>query len=633
MKYKHLFSPIKFNGITLKNRIIAAPIGDEYEEKALGGAALVVCGHSVVEYGRSSFASGYEQSAFFKYEVEKTQKKIRTCHKAGARASIELFHAGLYARALPNTHVWGPCSFVREDGVEVKALDEETMPKIVELYVNEAKNAKDLGFDAIFLHFGHGWLPAQFLSPLYNHREDAYGGSIENRAKFPLMILKGIREAVGKDYPIEMRVSGEECVPGSIAFEDTLAFILMAEEYIDSVQVSAGLDINYEGNTRCASTNLVEHMPNLKWAKEVKKQVKKISVSMVGGIMGPDEAEEILEKGYVDTVAFGRSFNADPYWPNKARDGHEEDIRPCLRCNQCYHITTYRRNVGCTVNPRYHNEDIIGKELVPTTHPKKVVVIGAGPAGLNCAITASKRGHEVILLEKQDCVGGALNIISKEYYKEDIGRYLQYLKVQLSKTNVEVRLGCEATPEMVKDMCPDALVIAVGGEPVVLPIPGVNLPNVMTYEQAIGNEERIGKHPLIIGGGTIGLELAIELSEQKGKQISIVELTDTLAAQGNMLYRIALRQKYESLKEPLSIYCETRVTEIKEDAVVVKTKDGKTETILADTVILCTGVKAKRDLAQSFYGITAETYEIGDVIRPRLIQEATFEGYGVGESI
>lgn len=633
MKYEYLFSPIQMNQIMLKNRIIAAPISDEYEDKALGGAALVVCGHSIVEPGRSSFASGNEQSAFFKYEVEKTQEKIRVCHKASAKASIEIFHAGLYARVTPNNHAWGPCTFIREDGVEVKALDVEQMNQIADLYANESKQARDLGFDAIFLHFGHGWLPAQFLSPLFNHRDDAYGGSIENRAKFPLMILKRIRETVGPYFPIEMRISGEECVPGSISFKDTLAFILMAEQYIDSVQISAGLDIDHEGNTRCASTNLVEHMPNLKWAKEVKKHVKNINVSMVGGIMGPDEAEEILKKGYVDTVAFGRSFNADPYWPNKAREGREEDIRPCVRCNQCYHITTNRRNVGCTVNPRYHNEKIIHKELIPTNQPKKVVVVGAGVAGMVCATTASKRGHQVILLEKNKDVGGTLNLISKEHYKVDIGRYLTYLKTQLFKSNVDVRVNCEATFETVKALKPDALVIAVGGEPVRLPIKGAGLPHVMTYEQAIQNEEKIGKNPLIIGGGTIGLELAIELNELKGKHTTIVELSDKLAAQGNLLYRIALRQKYEKLNVPIEIYMESKVIEIKENEVIVQKKDGTLHNINADTVILCTGVKSKRDLVHSFYGITPETYEIGDAIRPRLIQEATFEGYGVGETI
>lgn len=630
MKYKHLFSPIKINQLMLKNRIIAAPISSEYIEKAKGGAALVVCGHSIVEYGKSSFMSGQEQSAFFKYEVEKTQERIRSCHRAGAKASIEIFHAGLYARVNPGDFAWGPTSFVREDGVEVKALDEEQMERIAGLYANEVKQAKDLGFDAVFLHFGHGWLPAQFLSPLFNHRTDAYGGSLENRAKFPLLILKRIREKVGYGFPIEMRISGEECVPGSIEFKDTLSFILMAEPYIDSVQVSGGLDINHEGNTRCASTNLIEHMPNLKWAKEVKKHVKKVNVSVVGAIMTPEMAEDILAKGYVDTVAFGRSFNADPDWPNKARDGKEEDIRPCVRCNQCYHITTNRRNVGCTVNPRYHNENLIGKELLPAERSKHVVVIGGGVAGMVCAFTASKRGHQVTLLEKQEDVGGALNIVCKEHYKADMKRYLTYLKTQLKKSDVKVVLNCEATPEMVKEMNPDAVVIAVGGEPVILPIPGVDLPHVVTYEDAIVHPEKMGNHPVIIGGGTIGLELAIELSELYNKEVSIVELTDKLAAQGNMLYRLSLRQKYDALEKPLDIHTECRVIEIKEQSVLVQKADGVIE-LPCDQVILCTGVKAKRDLVDSFYGITPEVYEIGDCIRPRLVQEATFEGYGVAE--
>lgn len=212
MEYNHLFSPMKLNQLMLKNRIVAAPIGEEYAPKALGGAGLVICGHTVVEPGRSSFASGSEQSAFFKYEVERTQEKIRQCHMAGARASIEIFHAGQYARVNPRDYAVGPCSFIREDGVEIRALTPEDMERTAELFAQSSKEAKELGFDAIFLHFAHGWLPAQFLSPLFNHREDEYGGSLENRVKFPLLILKKIREAVGKDFPVEMRVSGEECV-------------------------------------------------------------------------------------------------------------------------------------------------------------------------------------------------------------------------------------------------------------------------------------------------------------------------------------------------------------------------------------------------------------------------------------
>lgn len=633
MKYEHLFSPIKVNGIHLKNRIIAAPIGEEFADKAIGGAALVVCGHTIVEPGRSSFASGDEQSGFYKYEVEKTQEKIRICHRAGARASIEIFHAGQYARVKQGDYAVGPCALIRDDGVEVKALEKAGMEQIADLYAASALEAKNLGFDAVFLHFAHGWLPAQFLSPLHNHRTDEYGGSLENRMKFPLLILKRIREAVGPDYPIDMRVSGEECVPNSIVFADTLKFILAAEPYIDCVQISAGLDINHEGNVHMATTNFTGHMPNVKWACEVKKCVKKIKVAVVGAIMNPDEAEKLLAEDTVDLVAFGRSFIADPNWPNKAMHGHEADITPCIRCLQCYHISTNRRNVGCSVNPHYHNERFIEKTLMPAAVKKKVVIIGAGPAGIVAAVTASKRGHDVILLEKRSRVGGALHYVAMEHYKEDIKNYLVYLENQLSKSKVDVQLNTAATLSMVENLHPDAVIVACGAEPLSLNIPGAEQAHVLNFYEAIEHEELIKDQTVIIGGGTIGAEIALELAELKGKHVTIIEMGNCLAAQGNMLYKIALRQKYEQLKQPIKIHYYTTCNQINKDHVIASNKEGVSVKIPAETVIIAAGVKTNRKLVDSFYGIIPEIYEVGDALKPRKIQEAVFEAYGVASII
>lgn len=632
MKYEKLFSTMKLNGLTLRNRIVAAPIGEEYASKAVGGAGLVVCGHTIVEQGRSSFASGEEQTAFYKYEVERTQAKIRQCHTAGARASIEIFHAGAYARVTKGNYAVGPCSYIRDDGVEVKALDSEGMNRIAGLYAESAKNAKDLGFDSIFLHFAHGWLPAEFISPLFNHRQDEYGGSIENRAKFPLQILKEIREAVGPAFPVEMRISGEECVPGSIEFKDTLAFILLAEPYIDGVQISAGLDINHEGNVRMATTNFCEHMPNVKWAREVKKNVKKIKVSVVGAVMNPDEAEQLLENGDVDYVAFGRSFLADPDWPNKAMSGHEDDIVPCIRCLQCYHISTNRRNVGCSVNPRYHNEAFMPAKIEKAITSKKVVVIGAGPAGITAALTAKQRGHEVVLLEKNSYVGGTLHLIAQEHYKEDIRLYLQYLKKQVEKSGVNIRLNCAATPEMIRDMKPDAVIIACGGEPFLPRIDGISSENVIGYQEAISKSKPIGQNVVIIGGGTIGAELALELAELERKHVTIIEMTSEIAVQGNMLYKIALRQKFDKLNN-LDIYRNASCKSVSEGKVRFVNMDGSEQLLEADTVIISTGVHTNRKLVDSFYGITPETFEIGDALKPRKIQEAVLEGYGIAVNL
>lgn len=304
--FKELFSPIKINSMMVKNRIVAAPLNDTFEEKALGGAGIVIAGHTIVEPYRSSFKSPDELSVFSKYEYEETRRKILRIQQAGAKASIEIFHGGREARCYE--YAKGPSAYIREDGIEVRAMDEAMMDETLNYYYDTAKEAKELGFDTIFMHFGHGWLPAQFLSPYFNHRKDEYGGNFENRIKFPLKILETVRDAVGKDFPIDMRISAYEWVEESIEFKDVVKFIQRAEAYIDTVQISAGLDMNREANVHMATTNFEPLMPNINWAKEVKQQVS-IPVSVVGAVLSPAEANDLIAKGIVDMVAFGRSFD------------------------------------------------------------------------------------------------------------------------------------------------------------------------------------------------------------------------------------------------------------------------------------------------------------------------------------
>lgn len=349
--------------------------------------------------------------------------------------------------------------------------------------------------------------------------------------------------------------------------------------------------------------------------------------------MNPDEAEKLLAEDTVDLVAFGRSFIADPNWPNKAMHGHEADITPCIRCLQCYHISTNRRNVGCSVNPHYHNERFIEKTLMPAAVKKKVVIIGAGPAGIVAAVTASKRGHDVILLEKRSRVGGALHYVAMEHYKEDIKNYLVYLENQLSKSKVDVQLNTAATLSMVENLHPDAVIVACGAEPLSLNIPGAEQAHVLNFYEAIEHEELIKDQTVIIGGGTIGAEIALELAELKGKHVTIIEMGNCLAAQGNMLYKIALRQKYEQLKQPIKIHYYTTCNQINKDHVIASNKEGVSVKIPAETVIIAAGVKTNRKLVDSFYGIIPEIYEVGDALKPRKIQEAVFEAYGVASII
>lgn len=631
LRYPHLFSPLKINSIMVSNRIIANPMGQVFAEKALGRPGVVVAGSVITQPGKSSWESAGQPYAFSKYQVEKTRQRVLIAHQGGAKASVEIAHAGQYARVESGDFAIGPTGYVREDGVEVREMDEAMMEEVAAGYAKTAKDARDVGFDMIFLHFGHGWLVPEFLSPLFNKRTDEYGGSIENRMKFPLRVLREVREAVGPYFPIEMRISANEYMLGGISFEDVLTFVKEAQKYIDVVQVSCGLDIEHEANVYTASTNFTEHGLNVKYAKVIKENVD-ILVSVVGAIMNPDEAERILAEGAADMVALARPLVADPDWPIKALEGRPEDIVPCLRCLQCYHISTNRRNVGCSVNPRYTNESWVPKKLPKAESRRRIVIVGAGPAGCRAALTAKERGHEVILLEKRDHIGGAIHYVAMEHFKVEVRDYLEYLKTQIGKSDIDLRLNTEAVPEMIRALQPDALIIAVGALPAKPPIKGIDSPNVIGFYEAIEHEEKIGENVVIIGGGTIGAEIGLELSLLKKKNVTIVEMTDELAAQGNMLYKIGLRHKMDEAEE-LRVMLQTNCQEITPAGVFVKDREGKEIMLSADTVIIAAGVRADKRTAESFYGITPETYMIGDCEKPRKIQEATMEGYTIAAGL
>jgi 2,4-dienoyl-CoA reductase-like NADH-dependent reductase (Old Yellow Enzyme family)/thioredoxin reductase len=632
MKYPNLFKPIKINTLMVKNRIIATPtfpIKGSYYEKACGGAGIVIASSISVEPGRSSWMSADEEYAFSKYEIANMKERVLSVQAGGARASIELGHAGQYARV--HDYAVGPTGFIREDGIEVKEMTEEMMDETASWYARTAVDARDCGFDMIFMHFGHGWLADEFLSPLFNKRTDQYGGSIENRIRFPKMILERVRKAVGPDYPIDMRVSAIEWVEGGIKFEDVLTFIKSVEHLIDTVHISCGLDINHEGNVHTSTTTFEEHMPNVKYAKIVKQNVK-IPVSVVGAIINPDEAENLIASGDVDMVALGRPLVADPEWPKKALEGRPEDIVPCIRCLQCYHISTNRKNVACSVNPRYYNESWYPLKVEKAEKRKRVVIIGAGPAGIRAALTADYRGHDVILLEKSAHVGGAIHYVAMEKYKIDVKAYLEYLKAQLEKSSVDLRLETAATPEIVRGLQPDTLMIAIGADPVFPPINGICNKNVIGFYEAIENNKSIGQNVVIIGGGTIGAEIGLELAVFDQKNVSIVEMSGEIASQGNMLYKIGLRQHMDAAAN-LTVYTKMSCMEISDNGVVVKDKDSKIKVLPADTVIIATGVKAKKEDAEKFYGITPDTYTIGDCEKARIIKDATFEGCSIALTI
>jgi 2,4-dienoyl-CoA reductase-like NADH-dependent reductase (Old Yellow Enzyme family)/thioredoxin reductase len=620
MKFPHLFSPVMINRLIVQNRIIMAP-------GYCGGELMAAAGTGVVLIRGDLMTPDGDKDIFTKEHIV-MRERLNGAHASGAAASCHVHHFGLHgADAL------GPSDCIREsDGIPVKAMNETDMTRCIDRYTAFVRKAKDFDFDMVDLHLGHGWLGNQFLSPYFNRRTDRYGGSLENRARFPLRLIKAVREAVGPDYPIGMRWSATDWLEGGLQFEESLAFVQMAEPYLNAVEISCGTDFEPEAHVHSQSIFLKERMPNVKYARAVKEACPNLIVAAVGAILYPQDAEDIIASGWVDMVSLSRAFIADPQWVIKARDGHDEDITPCLRCKNCYSD----RNRGCAVNPRYdftpvktpHDYPIYSRPKIEKADKlKKLVIIGAGPGGIQAAVTARERGHEVILIEKNAYTGGTLHHVAMSDYKYEVAVYLKYLRRQLEKSGAVVMLNTAATPELVKAMEPDAIILAIGARIIKPKIEGIDGANVMDCFQALVNKDKWGERIAIIGGGTNGVEFALEQGCKRGGRAVIIEPTDTLAAKGNRDFRIFSRQLMDKTP-PIDRLLETECIGITPQGVNVRGKDGIERFIAVDSAIYCVGLRAPAtDELMPYYGYTPQTYMIGDCRLPRIIKDAVSEGY------
>lgn len=639
MKYQSLFSPLKLNSIMLRNRIMASPMdvvnhrmvsadyvgGISLSDKALGGSSIV--------YIAYVDGDDIKTGVFSKYNRERTREQVYIIKQAGAKAGVEVpFHGP----KVENGYVLGPTTGLRYDGAKMRAMTQADMRHFAERTGVYCKKLKEFGFDTILLHFGHDSLCSQFLSPYFNTRDDEYGGSLENRARFPREAIIRIREIVGPDYPLQVRLSRELMVPESYKPEEMLDFIKSIENYVDMVNISTGMDAyggtynKYIASIHSTTPSLFPHMYSLEFAERVKKTCD-VLVSVVGAVEDPKEAENAIEQGKIDAVMIGRQLVADPFWPKKAQHGKDEDIVPCLRCNNCFHYTTEHKNVVCSVNPRFRRENRVPLKLDKGTVSKKVVIIGGGPAGMKAAITAKARGHNVIVLEKTSRLGGKINCSDFDSRKIDLRRYRDYLLGQVAKSEVETRLGTTATPQLVKGLKPDVIVIAVGAEPIVPVIRGIDSHNVVNVMDIYKDRIKVEGKAVIIGGGSVGCELAMELVNNAEK-VTLIEAGPELASNGNLSYKLAL-DYYMRQYQNIDVRKDSRCEEISDGQILVCTKSGEQMRMEADIVITAVGFRPNRNVIESFYGITPETYIVGDCERVGTVCEATNYAYFIGANL
>ncbi len=648
-RYPNLLSPLKVGTRTYKNRVVAAPIYcgifsvlpgldkvllQSVTEKSKGGVAQVTIGETFIdsEYANREPFPPVDYSKLEGPFYDAMINAVKIIHDGGALAVIELSHCGESKLKIPGLKdPIGPIGYVREDGAVVTAMDDKLMRSVIENFVAAAQYMKQCGFDGIIIHAGHGWLLHQFLSSRTNRRTDEYGGSLENRARFPLEVFKAVRDALGPDFLVEMRVSGDECMEGGMGIEETAAVCKLIEPYIDSIHVSIGVyrDPILSGEF---SSLFHPHGLNADYAAQVKKAVN-IPVILVGGINDPDHAESLISDGVCDLVAMARQLTADPQFVNKTASGTADDINPCLRCYRCFpgpledNIGDLTSLFGCSVNPEafFFDESIL--EQKPSAS-REVLVIGGGVAGMMAAITAAQRGHRVTLVEKNSYLGGLLRFTDSDVHKEDLRRYKDVLARRLFSSGVKVELNREFTLQDAKSCEADVVILALGSIPITPAIPGIE--NALQALEAYCSPEKIGRNVVMVGGGLVGCETGLHLADT-GHNVTVIEMSTGVAADSYPMHRIALM---EQLERKLTVVTGVKCTEIKPNVVEGIDSGGVEHSYQADTVIYALGMKSSPEtleLEAAFHN--SAVTKIGDCVSPSKVFEAVRQGWLAGLSI
>lgn len=669
-EYKYLFTPIKLGPVTLKNRIVCAGhaikaqtpetylVNDRakayYEEKARGGAAMIVLGLASVDEKADYYPlNGF---ALWTDDVIPGLKELADIiHKHDCKVFAGPGHSGVHnfchilvdevgrdASQIPT---------IEHPRMVAKALTKEEIWEIEDKFAAASERVVKAGLDGIEFLFGHGKLVWNFFSPLTNTRTDEYGGSFENRCRFMMEIIDKTRQAIGKDFPLGLRLQAVELEPGGISVDDAVEIAKVMEatgqlSYI-SIVMSTYRSLPFELNPYYANFE-----PG--WAGEFSRKIKaavKLPVSISSKINDPGLADRMIADGQCDYVYLARALIADPHFPRKAREGRDEDIRPCIYCNQgCVgRATTQGLNgLRCTVNPTAGEELRWGSwTFQKAPRRKKVLVVGAGPAGLQCAVTSAERGHDVVIYDREDELGGQARLIKKLPNETMPQTFIDYLDRQLQKLGVKINLGIELTGDNIDGVLakekPDVVVMATGSRPArdgtaaltCVPIPGWERENVYTYEDVLLGKAKLGERILIIDDFNDRVPAGIaELLTEQGKKVEIITFRGSFAAANLAMWldEPFVMRKLDELGVNIITY--SWVKEITEKgAICYNTLSEREFTVEADTVILVTTKYSNTELYDLLKERGVECHLIGDARAPRWIWNATHDGYKLAREI
>ena len=642
--FPHVYQPIQVGSMRMKNRIQYSPIVTNHAGYITGevnhqllefvsgqaktGAGLVTIGSTPINFREARDFFGC-LSATKDEDLPGLTMLAEELHKYDCNLSAELIHGGQWgALTLPDGEMGWVASVVEpyHDPKRLREITRAEMLTVIDDFVAAIKRCMTSGFDMAMIHYAHGNLMSGFLSALWNRRGDKYGGSEKNRWRFPLELLEAAYDVVKGRMPLEMRVVGNEHLPGGTTLDERIRFLKEAQKYIDMIVVSAGTLMYGEAFSYNMPGYFIPEGVNVEYAAAFKEALPKLAVSVCGGVSTLEHAEEIIKTGKADIIAMAKALMADGDYVNKGARGQESDIRPCMRCMYCLRGVGNGNHLnGCAVNPtlgwEYRN-----LAPVPALKRKKAMIVGSGPAGMAVTQYLTERGHEAVLYDKADKLGGRLAEASALSLKTGFRRYFDYTVRKTIESGAKIVLGTEVNADTVRIEAPDVLVIATGAKAIRPDIKGIDNPNVADVSAVDRGETATGEKVVVCGAGMSGTECALALA-MEGKKVTLVDMLpeDKFYNDTDQFSKPTIARLLSENKVKLMPEC--TVEEFKPDGVVVKNAAGRKVTLPCDTAVTAFGVTPDKCTVAELSEIVPETYIVGDADKAGLIGDAINSAY------